>query len=191
MLLIRQFTASSMRRNIICILLGLMGFISSGTYAQTDTVQVSLAAAEASFTQNNLLLLAQKFAIEESKAFALQARLWDNPSIYLEQSTHNRVTGEILPAKGPNGQNIVQIQQLFLLAGKRNKRVGLEKINTQIAEYQFFDLLRTLKFELRKAFVDTYFLQQSLSIYETEIQSLQRTVDLYQAQYERGNVPLK
>jgi cobalt-zinc-cadmium efflux system outer membrane protein len=160
-------------------------------FAQADTLQLSLPEAEARFTQNNLLLLAQKFGIEESKAFILQARLWDNPSIYLEQSTYNRTTREVLPAKGPNGQNIVQIQQLFLLAGKRNKRVGLEKINTQIAEYQFFDLLRTLKYELRTSFFDIYFLQQSFSIYETEIRSLQRTVELYQGQYERGNIPLK
>jgi outer membrane protein, heavy metal efflux system len=187
---IRKFSISCMQRTSFAILVLLLISLAPG-YAQSDTLPLPLAAAEARFTQNNLLLLAQKFSIEESKAFALQAKLWDNPSLYLEQSTYNRTTGEVLPAKGPNGQNIVQVQQLFSLAGKRNKRVGLENINTQIAEYQFFDLLRTLKYELRTSFFEVYFLQQSLTVYDTEIRSLQRTVDLYQAQYERGNIPLK
>jgi outer membrane protein, heavy metal efflux system len=156
-----------------------------------DTVQVTLSDVESRFIQHNLLILAQKYSIEESRAFMLQARLWDNPNIYVEQNTYNQITREYFPARGLNGQNIVQIQQLFQLAGKRNKRVGLERINTEIAEFQLFDLLRTLKYELRSNFYNLYYLQQSLTIYDTEIQSLQRTVELYQFQFERGNVPMK
>ncbi|MBD0254710.1 MAG: TolC family protein [Cytophagales bacterium] len=156
-----------------------------------DTIRLSLPDVETRFTSRNLLLLAGKYNIEAHKAYALQASLRDNPSLYLEQSAYNRNTGEYLPAQGPNGQNIVQIQQLFHLAGQRNKRISLERINTERAEFEFYDLLRALRYEARSAFFGLYFTQQSLGVYNAAIGNLRRTVELYQVQFDRGNVPLK
>ena len=78
-----------------------------------------------------------------------------------------------------------------MLAGKRNKKVKLEKINTEIAEYQFYDLLRTLKYELRTNFYDLYFLQQSMMVYDNEIQKLKKIVEIYNDQQKKGYISLK
>jgi cobalt-zinc-cadmium efflux system outer membrane protein len=85
----------------------------------------------------------------------------------------------------------VQIQQLFHLAGQRNKRISLERTNTERAEFEFYDLLRALRYQARSAFFGLYFTQQSIGVYDAEIRNLRHTVELYQFQFDRGNVPLK
>jgi cobalt-zinc-cadmium efflux system outer membrane protein len=157
----------------------------------SDTVRITLADVERQFTERNRLLLAGKYNIEESKALTMQASLRENPTIYFEQSAYNQQTREYLPAWGANGQNILQVQQLFQLAGKRNKRIDLQRISTERTEYGFYDLLRALRYQAGTAFFGLYFTQQSLGVYDSEILNLRRTVELYQFQHSRGNVPLK
>ena len=60
-----------------------------------------------------------------------------------------------------------------------------------VEQYNLLDLLRCLRYQLRTTFYDLYFKQQTLQAYATEIASLARTVDLYQAQFEKGNTALK
>ena len=68
---------------------------------------------------------------------------------------------------------VVEIEQVIHLAGQRNKQVRLEKINKEIAEYQFEEVMRTLRQELNEKFVEVYFLSKSIAIYEKEVNSLQ------------------
>jgi outer membrane protein, heavy metal efflux system len=155
-----------------------------------DTVRLGMAEAEQLFVQKNLLLIADKFNIQISRANMIQAALWNNPSIYLEQNIYNPVNKRYFDYTY-TGENIVQIQQLFLLAGKRNKRVQLELINTQIAEFQFYDLMRTLKFELRNNFFDLYYLEQISKIYDKEINSITKTISSFNLLLSHGNISLK
>jgi outer membrane protein, heavy metal efflux system len=155
-----------------------------------DTVRLGMAEAEQLFVQKNLLLIADKFNIQISRANMIQAALWNNPSIYLEQNIYNPANKRYFDYTY-TGENIVQIQQLFLLAGKRNKRVQLELINTQIAEFQFYDLMRTLKFELRNNFFDLYYLEQISKIYDKEINSITKTISSFNLLLSHGNISLK
>ncbi|MFL5730530.1 MAG: TolC family protein [Cytophagaceae bacterium] len=165
--------------------------LSGGIYAQTqDTLPITLQNAEAQFMKNNLLLIAERFNIDIARANKIQAGLWNNPSVYLEQNIYNPVTKKYFDA-GRNGENIAQIQQLFLLAGKRNKRVQLEEINREIAEFQFYELMRTLRFELRNTFFDLYYQQQLITLYNQEISSLARTVQASDTLLNHGNISLK
>ena len=163
--------------------------ISFGQVKQ-DTLSLKLAEAEQIFVQKNLLLIADKFNIQIARANIIQAGLWNNPSIYLEQNIYNPINKRVLDYTY-TGENIVQIQQLFLLAGKRNKRVQLEQINMQIAEFQFYDLMRTLKFELRNNYFDLYYLQQISKIYDKEITSINKTITAFELLLSHGNISLK
>jgi outer membrane protein, heavy metal efflux system len=158
--------------------------------ASADSLYISLSAAEERFLANNAQLLAQKLSIEESKANAIQASLWSNPTLDIEQNIYNHETQKYFPS-GVNGENSFAVQQLFDLAGKRSKRTGIEETNTRIAEFTYYDLLRSLKYELRTTFFDLYYLRQTLKVYDKEIQELNTTVSLFQAQYEKGNIPQK
>ncbi len=165
--------------------------LSAGVSKAGDTLSVSLPQAEAQFVARNLNLIANKFSINESQAYAVQARLLPNPTIYVEQMPYNQQSKEAFPLKQSNSEQVVQVQQLLLLAGKRNKQLAIAQTRTDIAADRFYDLIRTLKYQLRSTFYDLYYAQQTLPVYGQGIETLQRTVGLYQQQYDKGNVPLK
>ncbi|WP_460674215.1 TolC family protein [Larkinella ripae] len=161
------------------------------SFAQNDTLRLTLPQAETQFRQNNLQLMATKLGVDENKAYEFQAKLWNNPSLYVEQMPYNAQTKEVMPWRQRNSEQVVQVQQLLLLAGKRNKQLAVARSSTELASDRFFDLLRTLNFQLRTTFYDLYYNQQALGVYEQEIGTLRQTVNLFQQQYEKGNIPLK
>ena len=84
----------------------------------------------------------------------------------------------------------MEVEQVIRLAGQRNKQIKLEKINKEIAEYQFEEVMRTLRQELNEKFVQVYFLSKSISIYEKEVNSLQELLAGMKLQQEKGNISL-
>lgn len=160
-----------------------------------DTLKLTLPQAERIFVDSNLQLLAQHYNIDVQRALILQARLWPNPNLSVSQ-------GPIIPIYDPNSQYphsnffyhselSAGISQLILLAGKRNKQIKIAEANTTLAENQFFDLLRTLKYTLRSDFFNIYYLQQSAQVYDTEIKALQKVVAAYDRQQGKGYISEK
>lgn len=172
------------------MLLSGLGF-GQTTAPLTDSLRLTLPQAEEQFRQHNGSLLATRLGVDEYRAYQAQAKLFANPTIFVEQMPYNRQTREFMPVGQNNSQQVVQVQQLLLLAGKRNKQLVLAATNTKIATDRFEDLLRTLSYQLRSAFYDLYYQQQALGVYEQESNTLSQTVALYQQQYDKGNVPLK
>jgi cobalt-zinc-cadmium efflux system outer membrane protein len=159
------------------------------TNSRTDTVSLSINDAEALFLKNNFFLLSEKYKVNEAEAAIVQAKLWDNPVLNIDKEAYNEPSGKWFII--PNGEYAMSLQQLIYLAGKKNKRVSIEKINSRIAQYQFYDLIRTLRFELRTTFYELYFSQKSLSIYDMEIAALRLLTEAYSVEYQKGNVPFK
>ncbi len=157
--------------------------------ARMDTVAMTLATAEQRFLQNNLQLLASKLHIDAAKAAKVQAEVWSNPNISIEQNIYNQYTGKWFDVTS-SGNTEIQIQQLFLLAGKRDKQIKLADINTTIAEHTFSDMLRALKLELRSDMFNLYFLQQELSFYNESLDTLRRTVSSVELMYQKRSVLL-
>ncbi|RIV23895.1 TolC family protein [Fibrisoma montanum] len=173
---------------------GLMLILTIGlSHAQptTDTLQMTLPQAEDLFHQHNLSLLATRLGIDEYRAYQAQARLFANPAIYIEQMPYNQQSREFMPLAQSNSEQVIQVQQLILLAGKRNKQMALAATNTQLAADRYEDLIRTLVYQLRSTFYELHSLRESLQVYDQEIGTLNQTVTLYQQQYDKGNVPLK
>jgi outer membrane protein, heavy metal efflux system len=154
-----------------------------------DSVRITVSSAEERFLRNNLQLLASRLNIDAATAGISQAKLWSNPNIAVEQNVHNQYTGRWFDVTR-TGNTEVQIQQLFLLAGKRDKQIRLAQINAKIAEYTFYDLLRALKLELRSDVLDLYFLQQSISFYDENIKTLQKTADVVEQLYGKRSILL-
>lgn len=136
---------------------------------------LSLAEAEKSFTERNLLLLAAKFQIDAKKALVMQAGLYANPSVFLETSVYTHKTAQFLDAT-ENGSQVIQVQQLFLLGGKIDKRIKVAEINKALTENDFYNVLRALKFELRNTFFSLHFMRESILYYDQTIEALMKTV---------------
>lgn len=157
-----------------------------------DTVRLSLPDAEQRFFKNNLAVLAQQYNVTVAQAQAVQARVIDNPTLYVEQDVlRRRITRPTVPEGTVGSEAIVTVQQLFSLAGRRKAAGRTAQQGAVVEQYNLQELLRTLRYQLRTTYYDVFFKQQTLQVYDTEIVSLGRTVNLYQTQYERGNVALK
>src|SRR4029079_9682603 len=65
------------------------------------------------------------------------------------------------------------------------------KINSQISLFQFYDLVRTLRYELRSSFYGIYFLDDAIRVYDKELASLKTLIDVYTSQYNKGNIAFK
>lgn len=171
---------------LLSLLLLVLSFHLKAQQAQTITLQ----QADSLFIVNNFSLLSKKAQIEEAKAFILQERLWDNPTLSTELNLYNPQKKEVLDI-GRNGQKIIAIEQLFLLAGKRDKRIRWATLNAQLSEQEFYDLLRTLKYEIRTSFYGLYFSQKTIQLYDEQIARLDQLIAIYEKQQDKGNVSLK
>lgn len=173
----------------------LLIFCLNTVYSQyhSDTLRFNLDSAERLFITGNYTLLAQKYNIQAQKAQEIQAKLYPNPNLSASYSLYNTQTKVFLPTGyGTTGGELqAQLSQLIYLAGKRNKQVKIAEANTRIAEYQFYDLIRTLKYTLRTDFYNIYFLLHSASVYDEEIKSLQQVVNAFEEQEGKGYIAEK
>ena len=169
-------------------ILGFLIFLSFLAKAQ-DTLRVNIRQADSLFLQNNLQILAEKYQIDIAKSIEIQDKLWNNPTLSAELSAYNPSRGFL--DVGGKGQKAFSIQQMITRAGKRNKQVALDIESTRKTEFQFYDLISTLKFDLRETFFESYFLSKTIVLYDNQISTLNTTVTAFEKEYSRQNISLK
>ncbi|MEO6820545.1 MAG: TolC family protein [Ginsengibacter sp.] len=146
-----------------------------------DTLYLPIEKAEALFLNQNLDLIAQKYSIDSAKATIITAKLYDNPEFDYSNSFYNSRDHQFF-----SPEMNIQVSQLIKLAGKRNKSIALAQSGVDIANFQFYDLLRTLRNVLRNDFYNIFFLQQSSKLDDLEIASLQKVVTAFEGQVQKG-----
>jgi outer membrane protein, heavy metal efflux system len=155
-----------------------------------DTIRLDLFHAEKLFIDSNLQLLAQRYNIDANEALVLQAKLWPNPNFSAGHGLYSVQLRQWVPT-GINDETTFELDQLILLAGKRNKQIKLAQATVKLTRYQFFDLLRTIKYTLRTDFFNIYYLEQSAKAYSEEINALQKVVDAYAQAQTKGYIAEK
>jgi cobalt-zinc-cadmium efflux system outer membrane protein len=155
-----------------------------------DTLKVDLFHAEKMFLDSNLQLLAQKYNIDANEALVLQAKLWPNPNFSIGHGLYSAQLRQFFPL-GINDETTLELDQEILLAGKRNKQIKLAQAQVTLTRYQFFDLLRTLKYTLRTDYFNIYYLQQSSKAYQDEINALTKIVNAYAGAQAKGYISEK
>ncbi len=155
-----------------------------------DRQSFTLTECENQFLKNNLLLLATHYNIEATKAQTIQAKIWDNPYFLADLNAINPKAKRVLDVGGA-GQKGFAVQQLILLGHKRSNQIGLSQTNESIAEYQFQDLLRNLKYQLRQSFFTLYFNGKKIETLDLQISHIAELVSAFEVQVTKGNVPLK
>ncbi|MCV2487608.1 TolC family protein [Flavobacterium sp. SH_e] len=151
---------------------------------------VTLQDCETQFLKKNLFLLASQYNIDASKALTIQARIWDNPTISAELNAYNPERDKFFDI-GKEGQKVFAIEQLIYLGGKKRNEVKLAQANEKLAELQFNDLLRTLKFQLRKSFFTVYYNSKNLENTDKQLAHIENLINSYSIQAQKGNIPLK
>ena len=154
-----------------------------------DTIRIELKESEQRFLKENLLLLAQRYQVDANKALIQQAKLWPNPQGYAELSAYTPSTGYF--DIGKNGQKAFSIQQLIVTAGKRHKNVQMATEQAKLTELEFFDLLRTLRFELRQNFYTLHYTLLTYQRYSQQLLLIEGLLRSFEIQYQKGNLPMK
>jgi cobalt-zinc-cadmium efflux system outer membrane protein len=162
------------------------GFITT-IKAQTNLKPITLTAIEDSFLVKNYLLLANRYQVDADKALIKQAKLWSNPSfssVLGFGSTNNIKPFDV----GSQGETQYNLDQLILLAGKRNKNIQLATANAVITEAGFDELVRTLKLQLRQNYFNLYFQQQTEKVLKAQLANLQEIIIAYTTADKKGSV---
>lgn len=175
---------------ITCLLVFTAGLALTVSAQRTDTIPLTLKDAEQLLLQRNIPLLMQRYSLDAAQAEVITAKLYDNPEVSFENLLYSNTTKKFFDFSY-EGQNTLQIQQVFKLAGKRNKAIKLAQSGVKMTQYQFYDLLRTLRFSLRDNFYDLYYKQQSLATFGRQISFLQKIVTVFEQQQKLGNVAPK
>lgn len=154
-----------------------------------DTLRISLEDAEQIFLLKNIRLLSQRYQVDALQANEIQQRLYDNPTVSTELAAYSADYKWF--DIGRNGQKLIGIDQVISLAAKRNKRVLLAKEQTAEANHQFYELMRSLKYELRQNFYTVAYADELAAQYSAQMNQLQQIITAYETQAQKGNVPLK
>ena len=175
----------------ICLLFASLIFFSFNANAQSDSLKLDLAKAEQLFLSKNYQLLAANYNIGQAQAEIITAKLFDNPEFGYENLLYNHETKRFLETSFESGQYATDISQLFKLAGKRKKSIQLAQSGVKIAEHEYEETLRNLRFELRDVFYKAYYNHQSAQIFQQEIAGSEKLLKAYQQQFTLGNVAQK
>ncbi|WP_150451009.1 TolC family protein [Arenibacter lacus] len=181
-------------RIFYCILL----FLFYNASEAQELLSLNREEAEAIFLEQNLSLMAEKLEIPKAEALVLQAKVWPNPSLSIEEvnlwatQSQREPHGEELPPlfgnKGRYQQFSVGLEQLILTAGKRKKLLALEQVGADKAQQYFEDLLRSLKIEFRHQLTQMQYLQLNLQVYQQQLQALNYLVESYKNQVKQGHI---
>lgn len=169
----------------------LLGMTQTSLAQSADTLTLTLPQAEKLFVQGNFQLIAQNYQTDQARAEIITARLFDNPELSYENQLYNPETKKFLQTSKSNGQYQASVSQLIKLAGKRNKNIQVAQAGVKMAEYQYFDLMRTLRYNLRSNFYKTYYAQQSATLYLQQINSLKQLLTASEQQLKMGNIAMK
>lgn len=150
---------------------------------------VTLQDCESQFLEKNLFLLASQYNIKAAAAVTIQAHIWNNPTITASLNAYNPERNQYFDI-GKEGEKAFGIEQLFYLGGKKRNEVKLAQINEKVAEFEFNDLLRTLKLQLRKSFYTVYYNTKSLETTDKQLVHIEDLIKSYTIQTQKGNVPL-
>jgi cobalt-zinc-cadmium efflux system outer membrane protein len=145
-------------------------------------LRLTLNEALALFLTQNLDVLMAQYSIETAKGQEITARLFPNPVLGL--GTISSVTmGNSLVRSGEIWANV---QQLFLVAGKRGYRIEGARLGRQSAEAAFEDAIRQLKFAVKDNYVHVRTAQRHLEIAQENRDRFTRILDINSVRFEKG-----
>lgn len=192
------------RRNHKCslgLIVFFLFFTSLVSYAQLEyekILNLNRQQYEELFLKQNLLLLAQKYNINQAEAMLLQAKLWPNPNLSIEDvnlwnskkqlANMDDALPPIFGNVAKNTQFAIQIEQHIPLGGKRRKAMAIEKTSVEIAKQDFQELLRNLKFDFRNKLTQLQYLQTYSQVFAHQQKSVTDLLKSYKKQYERDNL---
>ena len=164
------------------------------TLHSVNAQSFTLKDLEGQFLKNNALLIANKYNIDKADVEIIQEKLWQNPTLSISEvnlwKTYAVEEQPYLIGKYGNNQQIsIELEQLIETAGKRRKRVALKQVEKQTTLFEFEELLRTLKKELRLAYFTLNRIHSEEKQLNQMIELLTKMSEQFKHQVELKNIP--
>ena len=169
------------------------GFLNLTLAQVVDSITLSKSEVEALFLKNNIDLISQKLKISQAEARLVQSKFWPNPTLTVDEVNLWRTWDiEKQPALlgnwGTNSQIAVEIEQVIQTAGKRRKSIELAQIEVEGEQFEFQEVLRELKKDLRDHINEILLNQEKQQIVQSQISSISKLTKAYQNQFNQGNI---
>lgn len=153
----------------------------------------SLEQLEAAFLQNNFMLIASRFQVNQADAEIIQEKLWDNPTLSISEVNlwGNQTSEQYPPLFGNYGrtqQIAVDLEQLIETAGKRKKRVVIRSLEKNAAIFDYEELMRELRKDLRQAYNELYIITNDLEKLQESVGIFANLRDVFKRQAATQNV---
>jgi outer membrane protein, heavy metal efflux system len=163
----------------------LFGIIPSIEAQTSGDSVLSFQQAKARLIKKNLNLLAAFYDIDITEARLIQAKVWNNPYFIWNQELYSVEKNQYL-----NYQNqfLVQVEQVFSIAGKHTNTVKLARINVSISKAQFQDVLRSLLYELGSTYNELASLQAKSNLYQSVLASYEVLIRATREQLRLGAI---
>jgi cobalt-zinc-cadmium efflux system outer membrane protein len=171
----------------LLIVIALLIISSAKAY---DTLRITVRQADSIFLKSNYRLLASTMNIDAQRAQIIQARLYPNPIFTADINAYDPQNNEAVHINN-SGQKAFQLEQLILLGGKRKAQIDLAKTNNVIAELEFQELVRQLKYELHASLHAINQQRLLLDKYSAQLALLDTIVTAYDRQVTKGNIAMK
>lgn len=182
-----------MFRRVLTLSFLVLSTCISQAQEKKQALKLSKQEIETLFLEQNLDLLAKKLEISQAEAQLIQARLWPNPTFEISEVNVWRTTDIeeqpiIFGNWGTSQQISLHLEQEIETAGKRRKRIDLQKLSIEERQTDFEIVLRESKLSLRNTLTSIQVLQQQQEIYQKQIDNTNLLITGYKNQLNQGNI---
>ncbi|MGD9849943.1 MAG: TolC family protein [Nitrospirales bacterium] len=155
---------------------------TAAAHTAVPTLTLSLNEAMSWFLGKNLDLLMTKYGIDNAKGLAITAKLFPNPVFSLSGAAAftQRQTFEGTRSITP------QLQQMFLLAGKRGYRMESAEYGIKAAEAAFADAIRELTLTLKDTYYQVQLASRRLELAKENQERFHRILTIGELRFKKG-----
>ena len=162
----------------------------ASNFVAQDSVRLTIDECDQIFLQRNAIVLAEQYRLSAREASVIQARMYPNPMVSADVNLYDPQNNKWFHIDS-SGQKAFQVEQVILLGGKRKNDIDIAKTNFELAEAEYADLLRNLRFELHRCFYAINSHQKVINNYTRQLAILDTIIISYKVQSDKGNLPLK
>lgn len=134
---------------------------------------MTIAEVDSIVAQRNLQLEASRLEMDAAEGQFVQARKRENPEVQLMHNVQNPMNRRWFDM-GYDGQTDVKLSQPIAIGGQYKNKVRQARATLNATKVAHEAEVQNVRHETRVAFIDLYYTQQKLKVYDKEMASVEK-----------------
>ena len=134
---------------------------------------MTIAEVDSIVAQHNLQLEASRLEMDAAEGQFVQARKRENPEVQLMHNVQNPMNRRWFDM-GYDGQTDVKLSQPIAIGGQYKNKVRQARATLNATKVAHEAEVQNVRHEARVAFIDLYYTQQKLKVYDKEMASVEK-----------------